>query len=129
MPLHFCSKNNTYKLEKLQKKAIRYVTLDYNCNSYKSLLNKCNKHAMYIKRIHRMMELLFEIQTDASPDYLKDFILLEKTNFNLRNENVLSIPKFKTIMYGQRSFRYYELFYWNEIFIILFFVFVITVII
>ena len=32
-------------------------------------------------------------------------------------------------MYGQRSFRYYELFYWNEIFIILFFVFVITVII
>ena len=96
MPLHFCSKNNTYKLEKLQKKAIRYVTLDYNCNSYKSLLNKCNKHPMYFKRIHRMMELLFKIQTDASPDYLKDFILLKKTNFNLRNENVLSIPKFKT---------------------------------
>ena len=112
---HFCSKNNTYKLEKLQKKAIRYVTLDYNCNSYKSLLNKCNKHPMYIKRIHRMMELMFKIQTDASPDYLKDFILLKKTNFNLRNENVLSIPKFKTIMYGQRSFRYYGLFYWNEL--------------
>ena len=33
---------------------------------------------MYIKRIHRMMELLFKIQTDASPDYLKDFILLKK---------------------------------------------------
>ena len=53
---------------------------------------------MYIKRIHRMMELMFKIQTDASLDYLKDFILLKKTNFNLRNENVLSIPKFKTIM-------------------------------
>ena len=70
---------------------------------------------MYIKRIHRMMELMFKIQTDASPDYLKDFILLKKTNFNLRNENGLSIPKFKTIMYGQRSFRYYGLFYWNEL--------------
>ena len=70
---------------------------------------------MYIKRIHRMMELMFKIQTDASPDYLKDFILQKKTNFNLRNENVLSIPKFKTIMYGQRSFRYYGLFYWNEL--------------
>ena len=78
MPLHFCSKNNTYKLEKLKKKAIRYVTLDYNCNSYKSLLNKCNKHPMYIKRIHKMMELMFKIQTEASHDHLKDFILLKK---------------------------------------------------
>ena len=30
---HFCSKKDTYKLEKLQKKALQYITQDFDVDS------------------------------------------------------------------------------------------------
>ena len=39
---HFCSKSNTFKLEKLQSKALRYIMLDFK-SAYVGLLNKCKK--------------------------------------------------------------------------------------
>ncbi len=40
-------KSNTVKIEKLQKRALRYVALDVN-SPYKDILQMCNKSPLYI---------------------------------------------------------------------------------
>ena len=39
---HFTSNNNTYKIENIQKKVIRYITRDFT-SSYGDILNVCKK--------------------------------------------------------------------------------------
>ena len=52
---HFTSNRNTYKIEKIQKKALRYITRDFS-SSYSKLLNVCNKNSLYIVRTRKIFE-------------------------------------------------------------------------
>ena len=56
---HFCSNANTYKLEKLQKRALKLITLDFK-SSYAKLLNKCNERPLYIVRIYKCLEMVYK---------------------------------------------------------------------
>ena len=109
---HFCSKYNTYKLEKLQKKALKCVTLNFT-SSYKELLHMCRKHPLYIVRMHKILELVFKINQNMTPKYITDLIEMKNVYFNLRGEYNLNVPNFNTISYGRKSFRYISSFYWN----------------
>ena len=111
---HFCSNANTYKLEKLQKKALKFITLDFR-STYCELMNKCNKRPLYIVRISKFIEMVHKIINNACPSYLYNCIKSRKTTFNLRHTNNLCIPKFKTITYGKRSFNYMAPFHWNKL--------------
>jgi hypothetical protein len=112
---HFCSNANTYKLEKLQKKALKFITLDFR-STYCELLNKCNKRPLYIVRISKFIEMVHKIIKNSCPSYLYNCIKSRKTTFNLRHtNNNLCIPKFKTITYGKRSFNYMAPFHWNKL--------------
>ena len=63
------SESNTFKLEKLQSKALRYIMLDFK-STYVGLLNKCKKYPLYIGRIHMMV---FKIKNNMYPRYLDKF--------------------------------------------------------
>jgi hypothetical protein len=111
---HFCSKQNTYKLEKLQMKALKFITLNFNC-SYEELLRKCSKLPLYIIRMHRIIEMVFKINSEMTPKYLGSLTLPKNVKYDLRAENNLCLPSFKTVTYGQKCLKYYGPFYWNQL--------------
>ena len=37
---------------------------------------------------------------------IKELFKLRKSNYNLRGTNVLTLPRFNTVTYGKKSFRY-----------------------
>ena len=111
---HFCSKYNTYKIENLQKKALRFITMNFN-SSYKLLLDDCNKYPLYVARIKRFIELVYKIAHDKCPIYLNDLIKRNNLPINLRSENDMYIPQYKTITYGKHSFIYHAPYYWNKL--------------
>ena len=111
---HFCNKSDTFKLEKIQEKALRVITKDFK-SSYHSLLSKCNKSSLYVARIRKMQETIFKIINGMCPTYLSNIVNVKKTTINLRCENLLSIPKFKTVTYGKNSFIYKAPCYWNKV--------------
>jgi hypothetical protein len=111
---HFCSKHNTYKLEKLQVKALKYVTLDFKA-SYCDLLKQCNKFPLYISRLHKLLEIIFRSQNNMYPEYINNLFHLKYMNYDIRSINKLWLPKYNTITYGKNSVRYMAPFYWNTL--------------
>ena len=71
----FFSNNNTCKIENLEKKALRFIKMNFN-SSYTLLLDDCNKcplyHRMYVVRIKRFVELVYKVAHDKCPIYLND---------------------------------------------------------
>ena len=56
---HFLNISDTFKLEKIQETALRFITKDFK-SSYHSLLSKCNKSSLYVSRIRKMQETIFK---------------------------------------------------------------------
>jgi hypothetical protein len=48
----FVVKLITYKIEKIQEKALRFITTDFT-SSYNNVLVKCNKTPLYVTRIRK----------------------------------------------------------------------------
>jgi len=111
---HFCSNNDTYKVEKIQKRALRYVTSDFN-SSYESLLLISQKSPLYVVRLRKIVELVHKISQDKCPSYLKNLIESKTSNRLLRSVNNMYLPKFKTITFGKRSLKYTAPLLWNTL--------------
>ena len=112
---HFCSKINTYKIEKLQYKALKHISRDYN-SCYADLLKGYNIDPLFVQRIRKMMESVYKILKGNCPHYLRA-LCQEKhaIRYDFRAENNVFIPKYQTICYGKKSFKYNAPYVWNSL--------------
>ena len=76
---HFCSKNNTSKIEKIQERALRFVYEDYT-SSYDELLTKANLPALHVRRLRTMAIDTFKILNNLAPPVLSD-LLVKRENY------------------------------------------------
>ena len=111
---HFTSNNNTYKIEKIQKKALRYITRDFT-SSYSNLLNVCKKHPLYIVMTRKILETVYKVVNELCPTYLSNLVHVRNKCINFRSKNNLPVPKFNTITHGKESFRYKAPYFWNTL--------------
>ena len=109
---HFCRNSDTYKIEKLQAKALRLITNNHH-DSYSILLRICEKSPLYVVRIRKLLETVFKIKHHDCPKYLSSLITSKHNVFNLRASDTLVTPKFKSVKYGKNSFTYFAPFHWN----------------
>ena len=59
---HFCSEQNTKKLEKIQERALRFIYDDY-CSNYDELLSKFSLPTLKLRRMRAMAIQVFNIFT------------------------------------------------------------------
>ena len=111
---HFCGEGNAKKMEKIQERALRFVYEDYQ-SDYQSLLNKVGMPSLKIRRLRYMGIEVFKILHKKSPEYLHDMVSFSKSNYNLRKENSVSVPRVRTTHFGLHSFRYAGASLWNEL--------------
>ncbi|MCU7801455.1 MAG: reverse transcriptase family protein, partial [gamma proteobacterium symbiont of Lucinoma myriamae] len=111
---HFCSEQNTKKLEKIQERALRFVYEDYDL-SYEELLHKANIPTLHVRRLRTMAIETFKILNNMSPSVLSNLVnLRDNTSYNFRYTNILQIPQVRTSNYGKKSFRYAAAVLWNS---------------
>ena len=111
---HFCSNNDTYKMEKVQKRALRYITMDFK-TQYDELLSMCHKSPLYVERLRKIAELVYKISNCKCPSYLNHLASKNDYDVNLRSADNMKIPKYKTITYGKKSLNYVAPQLWNSI--------------
>ena len=111
---HSTSNESTLKIEKIQEKALRFITLDFS-SSYHDLLNVCNKSPLYVIRLRKILELVFKILNKKTPMYLSIFAKRKISVRTLRRCNDLHLPKFKTILYGKKTMTYLAAMLWNSL--------------
>ena len=103
---HFCSNVDTFKVEKIQKRALRYVFRQMT-SPYEELLQICQKSPLYIVSLRKIAELVvYMISENMCPTYLNNLFTNNLCNRTLRSVHNKQRPTFNTVKYGKRSIKY-----------------------
>ena len=111
---HFCSKENTQKLEKVNYRALRFVYRDFD-TSYEDLLKRSKACSLELSRIKMVAIETFKILYNIGPVYMKDFVTEKKNSYHFRYNKLLDIPRTKTVRYGTNSFKNLAATTWNSL--------------
>ena len=111
---HLCGKVNKSKMEKIQERALRFVFNDLN-SSYDILLDRAGVTTLTLSRIKTIAAEVYKASNDLSPLCIADmFCPHAETQHNLRNTNLLTLPKVKTVKYGKHSLLFEGVKIWNH---------------
>ena len=111
---HFCSEQNTKKIEKIQERALRFIYDDYT-NSYNTLLEQSKLPALKIRRLRTMALETYKIINKSSPEFLHNLVNIKENSYNFRYKGIADIPRPKTTRYGKKSFSYEAAKLWNSL--------------
>ena len=102
----FCGKRNSDKLDKLLERALRFVFSGYT-RPYSDLLKHGNFLYFSALRTRYLAIEMFKCVHCLNPPYLNELFMNKDTPYSLRDSNHLQQPKYQTVRYGFKSFRYY----------------------
>ena len=111
---HFCSAASTSKIERIQERALRFISNDFT-SPLKTLLVNSNTVPLHVLRMQKMASEVFKIVNKLSPEYIQDLIGIKDSIYNFRKERTAEIPRVKTTRYGIKSFRFEAARIWNSL--------------
>ena len=115
MVWHFSSKQDSDKLDLLNKRILRFIFKDFN-SEYNNLLKRAGTVNLKDKRLQNMILTIFKcLHFSDYPRYLKDMFRLRSSTYFLRGHNILCLPKPLTTSYGINSFSYLAAISWNSL--------------
>jgi hypothetical protein len=111
---HLCSITDSRKIDKLQENALRFIYNDYK-SSYQNILMFASKDSLYISRLKCIVIEIFKTLNDMSPVFMKELFTQKSIDYDLRDDNVLVIPRYNTVTYGFNSLRYQGTRLWKSL--------------
>ena len=86
---HFSSKQDSDKLDLLNKRILRFIFKDFN-SEYNNLLKRAGTVNLKDKRLQNMILIIFKCLLFSDyPRYLKDMFRLRPSTYFLRGHNML----------------------------------------
>ena len=118
----FTSEENINAIQVLQNKCIRIITFaSYSSNVDQSFLDLKLLKVREVIKMHQL-KVVYDFHDKSLPDDLMDLFRLS-TNIHTTNRtlnsalnNLIHIPKIKTVTYGNHSIRYHCGKLWNDMF-------------
>ena len=102
---NLCSKSATTKLEKLNERALRFVYRDYS-SSYEMLLKQSGYQTLLNQRLAKIVTTVYKVvNRQGVSESLCDLVELRESNYNLRRDKILTLPRVNTTKYGLKSLR------------------------
>ena len=112
---HFCGNRLTEKLEKLNERALRFVYQDKN-SPYETLIVKNGYSTLANQRLAKILSTVFRaIGNGNVPSSISELLTARISNYNLRGDAILKLPKVNSTKYGIKSWRYQAARLWNAI--------------
>jgi len=110
----FCGITSIRKIEKVQERALRFLTNDQN-SSYKEMLSRINGSTMLVTRLREIVIEVFKCVNRLNPEFLNQLFNVKENKYLLRDPCILAVPKFKRVKYGKQSISYYGAHLWNNL--------------
>ena len=112
---HFCGNRLTEKLEKLNERALRFVYQDKN-SPYETLIVKNGYSTLANQRLAKILSTVFRaIGNGNVPSSISELLTARISNYNLRGDAILKLPKVNSTKYGIKSWRYQAARLWNAV--------------
>ena len=87
---YFTSAKQINKIEKIEERALRYISDDYDSN-YQQLLENNKFVLMEIKRKQTLCMEIFKTFNDLNPPYMKELFQKNSFSYNLRSSDNLLV--------------------------------------
>ena len=111
----FCSNRLTEKLEKLNEHELCFVYRD-KISTYETLVVKNGCSTLANQRLAKMLNTVFgAIKNGNVPTSISELTTARNSNYNLRGDAILKLPKVNSTKYGIKSWRYQAARLWNTI--------------
>ena len=102
---HFWSNRSTEKLEKLNERALRFVYQD-KISTYETLVVKNGYSTLANQRLAKMLNTVFGVIGNGNaPTSISELLTARNSNYNLRGDAILKLPKVNSIKYEIKSWR------------------------
>ena len=111
---YFTSAKQINKIEKIQERALRYISDDYDSNK-QQLLENNTFVSMEIKREQTLYMEIFRAFNDLNPPYMKEFFQKISFSYNFRLSDDLLVLRVNQTTFGLRSIRYEGAVLWNHL--------------
>ena len=111
---HFCGKQNNYKIEKIQERALRILYQDTLC-SYQELIQRADTTTVILSRLRTMALEVFKCTKSLNPPCLNSLFEIKSTGYSLRNSVKLDQPLRRKTTHGLCSFSYLGSNIWNDL--------------
>ena len=111
---HFGLISNFWRLEKLNKRALRIVMNDHT-SSYPELLKKARCNSIYVQNVHVILVECYKYINDINPNILLNVFNLRNHPYNTRGLQMLQLPQASTEKHGINSFKYLAPKLWNSL--------------
>ena len=111
---HFGLRSNFWKLERVNKRALRIITNDYT-SSYPELLEKARCNCIYVQNVHVILVECFKYINEINPNILLNVFNFRNHNYNTRGLQRLQLPQASTEKHGINSFRFIAPRLWNSL--------------
>ena len=102
------------KLENTNKRALRFAT-DKGYLSYEELCKQEKQLSVFKRCVKNAAILLYKVRKDIAPKYLNELFETQNSQYEMRDNDRLSLPSFNTVKYGKNSFMYWGAKLWNNI--------------
>ena len=110
----FCGKTANNNIDRVQKRALQAVYNDFS-SSQDTLRLKGNHLKIHIVNLKCLLVEVYKSLHDESPAILCNIFIRKPSNYNLRINNLLVLPKTSTLTYGLHSFTYRGSMTWNHL--------------
>ena len=110
----FTGKINFGKLEKTNKRALRYVLND-NVAEYEVMCEELKVLNINKQCIKTVATHMYKIKNQMVPSYVQELFYRRESKYSIRDNDRFNIPRFKTITYGKKSFTYFGAKLWANI--------------
>lgn len=109
-----CGKTEARCLEKVLKRALKFVFLDFD-SSYFDLLKKAELYPLCTQRKYELLLTVHKILNGIMPPIPSDFYVRNVSNYGFRNSVKLRQSHYKTVTYGYNSIKYQGALMWNRL--------------
>ena len=106
----FCSRNLNDKINRIHKRALRMVYLDFT-SSFAELLKRGGSVTIHQRNIQLVAITMFGVVRKLGPDIVRDLFVLD---LDTRNDRTFLRPNVNTVYNGENSIRYFGPIVWDE---------------
>ena len=111
---HFGSIGNLWKVEKVNKRALRVILKNYT-SSYPELLALSKTNCIYVQNLHIILVECFKYVNGISPISLGNVFIPRDHNYHTRGIQRLQLPQASSETHGINSFSYQAPKLWNSL--------------
>ena len=111
---YFTTARQLQKIEKIQERALRFITDDYE-SSYEMLMKNTETTTMRVRQMQSLCVEIYKTLSNLNPKYMRELFERNSLSYSTRRPNDLKIPRVNQTSYGSRCIRFEGAKLWNRL--------------